>query len=277
MVRFYAERTTAGGLVVCEAASVSPGIARDEMPGLHSPEQVNHWRLVTDAIREAQGVAISQLGLDGEQARAATQALQALDEDRLEHFVRDYRNAAENAGDAGFEGVELQASHGALPQRLLHGEMQDCAGSYQGGADGCCRFLEEVLGSLVGIWGRNRVGLCLEPLRPEGGRRIAGMDILAFYARLFESLDALGIAWVHLVEPGFGGVSPAPERPRQPRMSTLLRPYFTGNFIISGGLDPGTAREELRSGRAQGVAFGRALLGDAEFITHLRGNDAASR
>lgn len=277
MARFYAERTTSGGLVVCEPSTVAPGIARDDVPGLHSPEQVNHWRLVTDAIHERGGTAVAQLGLDGERARAPGRHLRALDEDHLEHLVRDFRNAAENAGDAGFDGVELQVAHGALPQRLLHGDVPDCAVGYRGGADACCRFLEEVLGSLVGVWGRNRVGVCLEPLRPEEGRLVAGLDTLAFYSRLMESLDVLGIAWVHVVEPGYGGLEPAPPRARLPRMSTLLRPYFTGTFIVAGGLDSSTAREELRSGRAQGVAFGRAFLGDAELISHLRGNDAASR
>lgn len=271
MVRFYAERSTPGGLVVCEAAAVSPGIARPDMPGLHSSEQVNHWRQVTDAVHDAGGTVIAQLGLDGDTQRGIAQALQSLDEDRLEQFLLDYRSAAENAGDAGFDGVELQAAQGALPARLLHGELPMCAPSYRGSAEAGSRFLEEALASLVSVWGRSRVGLCLAPLRPDGGRRINGLDTLALYARLLQQVNGIGIAWLHVVEPGHGDAAGAPPRPVQPRMSSLLKPYFAGPMVIRGGLDARSAMAELRSGRAQGVAFGRAFLADADLVARLRG------
>jgi N-ethylmaleimide reductase len=276
MADFYARRTTPGGLVVCETASVSAGAARADSPGLHSAEQANHWRLVTDAVHEAGGVAVAQLGLDGDMARSADQALPDLDEDALEQFLLDYRSAAENASDAGFDGVELQAAHGALPVRLLHGELPGCAPAYRDTAEASFRFLEEALASLVGVWGRDRVGLCLAPLRPENGRRLGGLDTLAFYSRLLQHVNGIGIAWLHVVEPGYGGVVPPPARPVLPRMSTLLRPYFPGPLLIAGGLNLTSAREELRSGRAQGVAFGRSFLADADLVDRLRNEAAAT-
>ncbi len=275
MAAFYARRTTPGGLVVCETASVSAGMARPDAPGLHSAEQVNHWRLVTDAVHEAGGVAVAQLGLGGDMVRVPGQAAPGLDEDRMEQFLLDYRSAAENASDAGFDGVELQAAHGALPVRLLHGELPDCAPAYRDSAEKGFRFLEEALASLVGVWGRDRVGLCLAPVRPENGRRLGGLDTLAFYSRLLRHVDSIGIAWLQVVEPGYGGVLPPPARPALPRMSTLLRPYFPGALVIAGGLDGRSAREELRSGRAQGVAFGRSFLSDANLVARLRDEASA--
>jgi N-ethylmaleimide reductase len=269
MAEHYGQRATAGGLIVCEAAAVCAGIAAPGVPGLHNAEQVNHWRLVTDAVHGAGGTVVAQLGLDGD---AAVQL--GLDVDGIERLLLDYRNAAENAGDAGFDGVELQAAHGALPERLLRGDLPQCASAYRGSADACMRFLNEALQSLVGVWGRDRVGVCLSPGRPDGGRRFGKLDALAFHALLLGALHGEGIAYLQLVEPGFGGLAAAPPRVQLPRVAALLRPFFPGVLVAAGGFDRQTATAALQSGQADAVAFGRGFIANPDLPARLRSGAA---
>lgn len=254
MGEFYARSAVPGGLVICEAAAASALAAPHGGPGMHSSEQVNHWRPVVDAVRDAGGTAVAQLALEVERAAP-------LDEARLEQFLLDYRSAAENAGDAGFDGVELRATRGSLAFELLHAERADCAEAYRGKPQANNRFLDEALASLAGVWGRDRVGLCLEFRRPAAGLRVAGLDVLAFYGRVLQEVERYGLAWLQVHEPAAPGAAAA-----QPRMSALLRPHFQGTMIVSGGLDIESARQELRAGRAQGVGLEPALLAKLDML-----------
>ena len=58
---YYAQRAAAG-LIITEATQVSPqGVGYIRTPGIHSPEQVTGWRLVTDAVHRAGGKIFAQL------------------------------------------------------------------------------------------------------------------------------------------------------------------------------------------------------------------------
>lgn len=251
MVAFYRRRATPGGLVVCEAAAIGPGAHRPDCPGLYSAEQVNRWRQVTDAVHDAGGVVVAQLGLQGDAARPAGAAPPPLDADTLEQHLLEYRSAAENAGDAGFDAVELQASDNALPLRLLHGEGAGCAPSYREPAEARGRFLDQALGGLFGVWGRGRVGLSLAPR--------AGSD--APYAALLRQLDRAGLAWLHVVAPEDADPGLAADR---------LRPHFAGELVRTGGLDAAAAREPLQRGSAQAVAFARLFVERPDLVAELR-------
>ncbi len=257
MAAHYGRRASAGGLIVCEATAVNAASCQPGAPGLHSAEQVNHWRQVTDAVHRGGGIVIAQLRLG-----AAAGGPAPPDPDSIERWLLDYRSAAENAGDAGFDGVELQAAQGALPERMLHeASAEDGPGM---------RFLAAALRSLIGVWGRERVGLCLSLQRPEPGRRSAGLDALAFYAQLLCDLQREGIAYLQLVEPGHDGLVTPPERAPQPRLASLLRPHYAGVLLVAGGHDAASARQALGSGQADAVAFGRAFIAHPDLPARLR-------
>jgi len=270
MAEHHGRRATPGGLIICEAAAVSAGSAQPGAPGLHSTEQVNHWRLVTDAVHARGGTVIAQLGLTAAGAGAGGDAGAALDLDAIERLLLDYRNAAENAGDAGFDGIELQAAHGALPEQLLRGELPHCALAYRGDVEARLRFLAEALQSVTSVWERDRVGVCLAPERPDVGRQIGPLDAMAFYARVLDSLHRQGMAYLHLVEPGFDGRATPPARLPQPRVATLLRPFFPGVLVASGGFSGASASAALAAGQADAVAFGRGFIAHADLPSRLR-------
>jgi N-ethylmaleimide reductase len=168
--------------------------------------------------------------------------------DDIEAVLQDYRNAAENAGDAGFDGVELQAAHGALPERFFT-PAAGRADGYGGSGEGRSRLLREALQALVGVWGGPRVGVCLSP-RPQ--------DEPAFQARLLGELVRQKVAYVQLSEPGAA------------RLSRRLRPYFPGPLIAAGGFDGPGAEQEIAAGHADAIAFGSAFLADPALVARLR-------
>lgn len=159
MADHYALRATPGGLVVCAPALVAPGQAGDGRPGLHAAEQVNHWRDVTDAVHARGAYAVAHLrhpGLAGLEHPATREAA-----------LEDYRSAAENAGDAGFDAVELDTA--------------------PGGAGPGLRFLGDAVHTLIGVWPPRRVGAWLAADRDAAG--------------LAQALAGTGIGYLHAHAP----------------------------------------------------------------------------
>ena len=160
MAQHYAQRATPGGLLIGEAAAVWPLTHTDPCtPGLHSVEQVNLWRGVTDAVHARGGLVVAQLGQPAGAAGAAE--LASLDLDGLDMLTDLYRNAAENAGDAGFDGVELLAGHGALPELFLHARSNRRGDEHGGSLENRTRLLGDLLQALAGVWGPGRCGLTI--------------------------------------------------------------------------------------------------------------------
>jgi N-ethylmaleimide reductase len=153
---------------------------------------------------------------------------------------------------------------------LLRGELLHCAGAYRGSAEANMRFLNEALQSLLGVWGRDRVGVCLSPERPESGRLFGKHDAMAFHALLLGALHREGIAYLHLVEPGFDGLMQAPGRAQQPRVAALLRPFYPGVLVAAGGFDLPAATAALQAGLADAVAFGRGFVANPDLPLRLR-------
>lgn len=92
-------------------------------------------------------------------------------------------------------------------------------------------------------------------------------DRWATFSHAVRALDALGLAYLHVVDP----VAPSPfDNPDVPRLAPRLRPLFRGPFIIAGGLDRASAIQELESGAADLVAFGPPFIANPDLPERLR-------
>src|SRR5580692_1932961 len=225
---YYAQRASAG-LIVSEATQVSPqGIGYPGTPGIHSPEQVAGWKLVTDAVHKAKGRIYLQLWHVGRISHPSLQpdgalpvapsaiapAGQAMTYDGMKPFVTpraletaeiagviaDYRRGAENAKTAGFDGVELHGANGYLIDQFLRDGTNKRTDRYGGSASNRARFLTEVTQALIGEWGGERVGVRLSPTNPYND--IADSNPAATFSIAANELNRLGIAYLHIVEPG---------------------------------------------------------------------------
>ena len=235
MVSYYAQRATPGGMVVCEPVLVAPGDAFGRTPGLYAAEHVNLWRDVTDAIHARGGYAVAHLCHPG-----------ALLSDRLaplEAVLEDYRCAAENAGDAGFDAVELDAAPAALPASLIAG-YASLPGLAVGGDGGRgLRLLADVVQALLGVWPARRVGVWLSALRPAlpMARQLADMDIAYLHAAAAE-----------------------------PAAMAQLRRVFAGPLVLAVPGQAVPAVLDCGDGLADALSFGEAFLHEPDLVALLR-------
>jgi N-ethylmaleimide reductase len=71
---YYGQRASAGGLIIAEATQVTPyGQGYPATPGIHSPEQVESWRKVTDAVHAKGGIIFLQLWHVGRSSHSSFQ------------------------------------------------------------------------------------------------------------------------------------------------------------------------------------------------------------
>jgi N-ethylmaleimide reductase len=196
MLEYYAQRASEGGLIVSEGTSISiAGGGWFGAPGLYSDEQVAGWRRITDAVHAKRGHMFSQLWHTGRASHVdSTNGVtpvsssvnpeywqdptikestphgwqqpsphRALDIREIAGIVEDYRKAAERAKTAGFDGVELHAGNGYLPDQFLQDGINKRTDMYGGSIENRSRFLLQVVEALVSVWGGNRVAVRIAP------------------------------------------------------------------------------------------------------------------
>ena len=256
---YYAQRAGAG-LIVSEATQVSPqGVAYPGTPGIHSAEQVAGWKLVTDAVHGAGGRIFLQLWHVGRISHPSMQpggALpvapsaiapagqawttngmeafvtpRALETNEISGIVDDFRRGAAYARDAGFDGVELHGANGYLIDQFLRDSTNKRTDRYGGSAGNRARFLIEVTQALIGEWGGERVGVRLSPTNPYND--IADSHPAATFSTAARELNRLGIAYLHIVEPGPGDPVASGEMPD----IRFFRKIWRGPLIANKGYD----------------------------------------
>ena len=292
-IEYYAQRATAG-LIITEATQVSP-LAQGYIatPGLFTREQIAGWRKVTDEVHRRGGRIVVQLWHvgrvshtsllpDGEVPVAPsairantktftadgyvdTSAPRALRIDEIPGVVADFARAARNAIEAGFDGVEVHAANGYLIDQFMRDGSNHRDDAYGGSIENRTRLLREVVQATVEAIGAERVGVRIAPVTPANDMHDSNPQ--ALFERAVERLDALGIAYVHVIEGATGG-----PRDVQPFDYAVLRGKFRGAWIVNNGYDREMAEAAVREGRADAVAFGRAYIANPDLVRRLREN-----
>ena len=190
MAEYYAQRASAG-LIISEATSVTPmGVGYPDTPGIWSKEQVEGWKLVTRAVHNAGGRILLQLWhvgrmsdpiyLNGELPVAPSAIApaghvsllrpqkpfvvpRALETHEIPGIVEAYRQGAENARRAGFDGVEIHGANGYLLDQFLQDSTNHRTDDYGGPIENRARLMLEVADAVVSVWGPGRVGMHLAP------------------------------------------------------------------------------------------------------------------
>jgi N-ethylmaleimide reductase len=292
VARYYEQRASAG-LLVTEATQVAPeGVGYPNTPGIHSTEQVAGWRRVTDAIHRAGGRIFLQLWHVGRishrlfqpggglpvapsavppagqvytaQGMMPLETPRALRSDEIPGIIEQFRTGAANALEAGFDGVEIHAANGYLPDQFLRDGTNRRTDAYGGSVQNRARFLLDLVRSVIGVWGSDRVGVRLSPSSTFND--MADSDPLKTFGYVIGELDQLGIVYVHLVEASendirLGGPIVATDR---------LRPLFRRTLIVNGGYDRRRADAVIRSGGADLVSFGKAFLANPDLPRRLK-------
>jgi N-ethylmaleimide reductase len=295
---YYGQRATEGGLIIAEATQISQqGQGYPQTPGIYTPEQVAAWRTVTKAVKNRGGIIFLQLWHVGRISHSAFQkegvlpvapsAIQpagnaftpdfkrvpyetprALELNEIPQIVADYRKAAENAKQAGFDGVEIHAANGYLLQQFLEDKTNHRADRYGGSIENRARLLFEVLDAVSEVWPLDRVGVRLSPFSHVGD--IADSDPMALYTFVLNGLAARQTGFLHLIEARVrAGLIDQMDDTAPQSVATLLRPLFPGPLIVSGGFTTESAEQALATGTADLVAFGRAFIANPDLPRRL--------
>ncbi|MDL5037781.1 alkene reductase [Comamonas resistens] len=297
MAEYYAQRASAG-LIISEGTWISPlGKGYAWTPGIHTAEQVAGWRLVTDAVHaaggrifaqlwhvgrlshtsllggqrpvsssaiQAQGVNVFVADADGKPGFAQASMPRALSVDEIHAIVDDYRQAARNAMEAGFDGVELHAANGYLLNQFIDSNANNRTDEYGGVLANRLRFLGEVTHALVeGTGDAGRVGIRLAPLTTLNGCEDA--DPETTYLGAAKLLADIGVGYIHIAEADW---EQAPHMPVE--FKQRLRESFPGTMIYAGAYTAERAREAVAQGWADLVGFGRPFVANPDLPERLR-------
>jgi N-ethylmaleimide reductase len=294
--KYYAQRASAG-LIISEATQVAPeGQGYEATPGIHSPEQIEGWREVTNAVHANGGRIFLQLWHVGRVSHASlqpggqppvapsairantktfiggefveTSAPRALRLDEIPGVIAAFRRGAANAIAAGFDGVELHGANGYLLDQFLRDGTNRRDDVYGGPVENRARLLIEALAAVIGEVGAGRVGVRLSPVTPSND--ISDSNPSALFAHVIERIDALAPVYVHVVEGATGG-----DRNFGPPFDYgALRRKFRGTYIANNGYGLASAVDAVAGGRADLVAFGKAFLANSDLVARLRANAA---
>jgi len=289
---YYAQRAAAG-LIISEATGISrEGLGWPFAPGLWTPEQVEGWKPVVEAVHRAGGRIVAQLWHMGRivhpdflggaaplsasattapgeahtyagkqaygQARAATR-------DDIARVLDDYSNATRNALAAGFDGVQLHAANGYLIDQFMRDNSNFRDDDYGGAPENRTRLLREAVSRLIAEAGADRTAVRFSPNGEVQG--VEDSDPASVFVPAAKWLGEQGIAFLELREskPG-SSFRPSDE----PRLSPLIRNVFKGPLVLNQDYRLAAAQADLDSGLADAIAFGRPFLANPDLVERLR-------
>jgi N-ethylmaleimide reductase len=123
----------------------------------------------------------------------------ALEIREIPEIVEDYRKASDRAKAAGFDGVELSAGNGYLPDQFLQDGINKRTDMYGGSIENRSRFLLQVIDAMVSVWGGNRVGVRIAPSGTWNG--VSDSDPIALFDYVAQQLNRFVLAYLHIIEP----------------------------------------------------------------------------
>ncbi len=286
MLEYYMQRASAG-LILSEAIAISPtAVGYPDTPGLWSTEQVAAWKKITSALHARGGHIIAQLWhvgrvsdplyLDGK-LPVAPSALapeghvslvrplksfvtpHALTIDEIKTIIADYRQAALNAKEAGFDGVELHAANGYLVDQFLQDSTNRRTDGYGGSIENRARFLREALDALCSVWEPARVGVHLAPRGDSNSMGDSNPE--ALFTHVACELGQRKLAFLCVRETVADVV-----------LGPKIKAAFGGIFIANQGYTQASGEAALAAGRADAIAFGQPYIANPDLVERFRQN-----
>lgn len=295
MEKYYSSRTDAG-LLITGATAISPnslGYAR--IPGIFNKEQINGWKKITDAVHANEGKIFVQLFHTGRIAHPANMPKRAIilapsaiaDQgemwtdtngmqkhpvpkemtlEDIEYAQNEFIEAAKNAMEAGFDGVEIHGANGYLLDQFINPSSNKRKDIYGNSYQNRSRFTIETVKKIVDVIGSNKTGIRLSPYGVFNNMS-AFDEMEEQFEYLGAELGKLNLSYIHIVDHSSMG---APEVTES--VKNKIKNAFNGTIIYSGGLSKETAETILENNNQSLVAFGRAFLANADLVQRFKTN-----
>lgn len=303
MAEYYRQRAGAG-FMVTEGTQIEPrGQGYAWTPGIHTAEQIDGWRKVTDAVHAQGGVIFAQLWHVGRVSHPALQpggnapvapsaiapqkvkafietapgmgelvsppTPRALTVPEIEELVRLYAQAARNAISAGFDGVELHCANGYLVNQFISEHANTRTDQYGGSLHNRLRFLREIVAAVAQEVGADRMGVRFTPLfeSTDQDRVYIGLvesDPHGTYLQAIQVLEDAGVAYLSIAEADWDNAPDLPVSFRQ-----AVRETYSGRIVYAGKYTAERGARLLQTGLADMIAFGRSFIANPDLPARL--------
>lgn len=282
----YAQRASAGLIVAEGTWPVATGQAYNRQPGIETAKHIQGWRAVTDAVHQQGGSIVLQIMHAGrigshhiKGAGVATVAPSAIaargevytDSAGMQPFdmptelttaevwqvIEEHRQAAVNALEAGFDGVELHCTSGYLPMQFLCSDSNQRNDEFGQTVQGRAKFAAECLRAMASVFGAGRVGLRMNP----GNRFNDTKDEspAESHLALLAAVADLDLAYLHMMRAPIESID----------AFKMGREAFNGALIINDGFSPKSATQAVEDGQAEAVSFARHYVANPDLVNRI--------
>ncbi|WP_390821833.1 alkene reductase [[Muricauda] lutisoli] len=287
----YYEQRASAGLIITEGSQVSErAVGYVNTPGIHTKAQMEGWKKVTKRVHDKGGKIFIQLWHvgrmshpdfhDGELPLAPsainpneqsytpdgfkdTVTPKEMTKEDIKTTVEDFKNAAKNAVEAGFDGVEIHSSNGYLFHQFFNGTSNKRTDEYGGSHENKARFFFEVLDAVKEVIPEEKIGARFNPSLNGVFGMTMDEDTIPTFEYIIKKLNDYNLAYIHLSEP-FTDVSDIPYAVTE--IAKHFRPLYNGTLMINGGFDQDSGNEVIASGNADLVAFGKPYISNPDLV-----------
>ena len=285
MVDYYSQRASSG-LIMTECTMVDAhACAFIGEGGIYSPGHVAGWTRVTDAVHAKSGRIFMQIWHPGRAAHSllnegeqpvsssATairndvthtpegakpyEVPRALRTDEIPRYVDMFRLAAQNAKQAGFDGVQIHGAHGYLIDNFLRNGVNARTDAYGGSVPNRARFLLEVTDAAIGVWGAGRVAVRISPLVPFNDMVDSQPDALVTYVA--QELSRRTIAFLEIRHEDHA-------LPEEQAILTVAHRHFHGVLMSNGSYQRESGESTVARGAADAIVYGRPYIANPDLV-----------
>jgi N-ethylmaleimide reductase len=285
-VEYYVQRASAG-LIITEGAQIAAdAVGYPATPGIHSAAQIEGWKKITDAVHAKGSHIFLQLWHCGRVSHSSLQpggklpvapsaikpsgqaiTYQGMQDYAIPHaltlaeipvIIDQYRTAAKNSLEAGFDGVEIHGANGYLLDQFLRDGSNKREDAYGDTVSKRARLMLEVTDAVCKVWGSDRVGIRLSPLQPFNDMYDSQPE--ETFSHVIKELNRFNLAYLHITEMGMdnpGVAGPAFDLGK-------LRKIWKGVYMTNGGYDLARSNTALAKGNADMVAFGVPFIANPD-------------
>jgi N-ethylmaleimide reductase len=297
---YYAQRASAG-LIISEGTAISPDAhGYPNAPGIYTAEQIAGWRAVTDSVHARGGRIFIQIGHNGRNSHSSlrpdgsapvapsaipptipaltsefqqvkSEIPRSLESAEIGVIVGTFRQAAVNAMEAGFDGVELQGANSHLIEEFLEDGTNTRSDNYGGSEENRIRFLLDIVDAVSNAIGVDRLGVRLSPFGQYGGIHDSNPGQL--FSSVIKALSKRRIAYLHLIE-ARGSEMGLTDALHEDAINNavLFRPMFDGPLLSAAAYTPESAALAIEQEHADAIAFGRLFIANPDLVERIRGN-----
>jgi N-ethylmaleimide reductase len=287
---YYAQRASAG-LLITEGAQVSKeAVGYINTPGIYTQAQIDGWKNVVEKVHAEGGKIFIQLWHVGRishpdfhngnlplapsalnpnadvytpEGPKKTVTPKAMSQEDIDRTISDFQQAAKNAVEAGFDGVEIHSSNGYLFHQFFNATSNKRSDNYGGSIENRARFFFEVLDAMMKEIPASKIGARFNPSL----HGMFGMDMdeetIPTFEYIIDKLNEYDLAYIHLSEP-FTDVSNVPHAVQH--IAKYFRPIYDGTLMINAGFNQKKANTVIDEGNADIVSFGKLYVSNPDLV-----------